>query len=1555
MHRCIVLVLAVWSACFAVFARAQSFPVLPIGQSFKGTVDQVGDARAFLFEGVEGSKITIKVSGKDGLLPQVRVQDTETLEVLAFADGKKKAILKNFELPHTGSFFVRIAATGDAQTGAFTGKINGKLPKADASPSIAKSAGAGEAVVFAAAAGMVLSGDVTLQKGASSGLFFTLFGPRGLLDLTPVVQLKNGGTKAEIKSIVLPDLGVYVLAPLTSDLDIFADLSLGLAKTNGKFDLPAGATELVLAPPQIDDHPAAISQSSFQFSGTAPGAAQVFAHSPVGTTTVAVANGAFAVTVALLPNAVNTVYFTAAPPAGAAHPSAPAPTSIVVDAEPPVAAIQVPSDGLVTYADSITVAGTISDSLSGADGMFVSLGSIEGVVNLGIGTNGTFVIPEVPLSLGIPTNLTVTAADGLGNFTNTSVTVTRATPPNGPWLAVVSGDGQTGKVQSDLDQPLVVRLMKGTEPFANKLVTFRVIRSDGRLRASQGAKLEDIVLAAQTDAAGEARVFWRLGWDAGVAAQRVEVTSSGVSGKVVFCATGTAAKPTRLHLTSGDLQRAQIGGMPPLPLVARVTDGVNPIAGVPVTFKVIDGQGTVDGASNVAVASDAAGEAKVEWRLGPFIGVQRVRADFDGNQGQPITFTARGVATQPSAATGFAGIVFDNNQRPIGGARVELRVGSQTQPSVLTGPDGRFAIEDLPATGPAELTVDGSVATTVGGAGVPPNSFPSLHFQDVLVVKGLANALGAPVRLPRLLSANAKSYDGTADVELTCTGIDGLKLLIKAGSMTRADNTQPSPLDPEVVSLNQVHYDEIPMPLPDGRALSFAWTLQPAGARFSPPIHVEMPNMSGQSPGALTFIQTFDHATGRFEIVGTARVSDDGASIVSEPGSGLTLAGWGGSPPPPPPAGDGDNDPCKGKKEQGQQIAAEIAKLLNEADALYKQAKDIEDSISTWTILACTVGIGAGIVGLLLCLAAVPISTACVAAALVGLALTIGDCAFHADSFYQKVIKGTGLQAQAAAKYAQAIAKFGQLNAVCPGLIIEPWLQQKAAQLKPLLDALKVSLANLKAKLEALKQKISEAQSLIDQAQDFLDSVFGAAPGGTDEGMLKEMLDDLVAVLEEAKALSGAVDKETPNVDLETPQALLEQLASLTNFSSVSVAIGSRTGVVDPTGGFVVENVPAGPALVAPIFTIDDGSQILFGRGPFHVIEEGKATKFGGTVPLSPTPPATPVDLRFVDAGTMVLQVGDHASVTLEADMSDGSLDGDASSANDGTWYLSSNSSILESAGDGVVNAISTGTAYLTASNQGVTTVKRVDVVDQVVQTNVLGFVTLANGAPAEGAAVTSSFGGSAQCGPDGGFTLPVMLSSATNSITLTATLIVGGQELTAFGAVVEVIPGGDSDGGVLVLGLAGSINVAVGKPVTTSGGFSGVAPATLTDGLFRPKNTQWQNATVWWTGGSPSVTVDLQGTFVLVSVIVQADDNDSYVLEYLDADTDTWSTLWGVPNYDGFGSGMQTRPNPNNDSEQFVLPTPASAKQVRVRAGSGDNSYSLAEIQVFGVPLGGG
>jgi len=158
-------------------------------------------------------------------------------------------------------------------------------------------------------------------------------------------------------------------------------------------------------------------------------------------------------------------------------------------------------------------------------------------------------------------------------------------------------------------------------------------------------------------------------------------------------------------------------------------------------------------------------------------------------------------------------------------------------------------------------------------------------------------------------------------------------------------------------------------------------------------------------------------------------------------------------------------------------------------------------------------------------------------------------------------------------------------------------------------------------------------------------------------------------------------------------------------------------------------------------------------------------------------------------------------------------------------------------------------------------------------------------------------------------------------------------------------------------------INVALNKPVTEVGVFGNSTASTpivwldpapgpaslVTDGLFSPARTNWQIDSVWWheydTLGARRIEIDLQGTFTLTGAIVQADNNETYLLQYLDT-SNVWQLLWTVPAINT--DGVETRPDPNDNAAIFGF-APVEAQAVRILAGQGGDQYfSVTEVQVF-------
>ena len=652
--------------------------------------------------------------------------------------------------------------------------------------------------------------------------------------------------------------------------------------------------------PRVEPLDELTTEDSVIVRGAAPGAEAIRVLGATGAqTTTPGDDGAFEVVVPLARDSANRISVSAQSDCELA--SSPVVVSVTHDSTPPDLHIDLPANGAALAVDAVDVIGRVGDLLGGFRGLAVTVNGRDAVVDVGIGNNGTYLARDVPLQDEGPTAITVEASDFLGNSASRTISVQRQAPAkDAPRIELVSGNGQTAAMKSPVPQPVVVRVLdRGGVPFAGKLVLFRISRSDGLLGEDE-VEQERQSMQVRTDGDGLAQVRWRLGTDAGCGNNRLEASSVGVSGTVFVCASATPGPAVQINIGSGNGQYAESGALAPEPLRVRVSDGCNGAEGVPVTFTVVRGGGSLDGESSVVVPTSRTGHASTPFALGPGGGNHEVVATFPDNLAAPARFALFGTVREADESTSLEGLVLDNGSFPLEGARCTLLLEGAEPLITSTDASGRFRFDDIPGEGPARVYVYGLTVTRIGGGEpveVPQGSFPTLSYAVYLVPEA-RNEMPSTVILPRLREANARLYDGTEDVELTVEGVEGLRMLVKAGSVRRPDGSLPTPAEPLTLALNQVHHDDVPMPMPDGAAPPFAWTLQPSGLSFAPPVEVTYPNLSTLAPGAIAWFLSFNHSTERFEIVSTGHVTTDGASILTDPGSGLTLSGWGCNCPP---------------------------------------------------------------------------------------------------------------------------------------------------------------------------------------------------------------------------------------------------------------------------------------------------------------------------------------------------------------------------------------------------------------------------------------------------------------------------------------------------------------------------------------------------------------------------------------------------------------------------------------------------------------------------------
>jgi hypothetical protein len=537
----------------------------------------------------------------------------------------------------------------------------------------------------------------------------------------------------------------------------------------------------------------------------------------------------------------------------------------------------------------------VTDQVTGT----VSAGDVTVTVNGQAATvsNRSFMLSDVLLVPGANT-LQLAATDKAGNSVQSTLHVNYANAAAQQRIVALGGDAQSGQIGSVLPQPLVVQLVSGTgSPIPNRAVTFTVTASDGTI---ESLPLQNQMLSLVTDAQGKASVLFQLGSRAGVGINQVTVNSPGFVGNTVFSETTTPGAPAFIHEFLGNNQRGILGQPLAQAFQTIVQDsGGDPIPNVPVVFTVTSGDGLFAGQTSTTVMTNNDGRAMATLTLGQQEGVNNntVTADFSGDPNSAVTFYASSYSSGAVADTSVSGVVMDNAGNPVPNATVRL---SNTALSTVTDTNGHFAISSAPV-GTVTLLVDGSTTTLA-------ETLPSLSFllQDL---PGQNNTLNMPVYLPIIDTASAVTAGGNSPATLTLAGMPGIALTVAPNSVTFPDGSHVGQL-----TLSQVKSDLVPMPPPNGVVPGFAWTIQPAGTKFTTPVTITIPNTEGLPPGQVQEFYQYDHDLEQFVSVGTLRVSPDGSVLNSDPGFGITKAGWAspGSNPPPGSCGHScdDNNVC---------------------------------------------------------------------------------------------------------------------------------------------------------------------------------------------------------------------------------------------------------------------------------------------------------------------------------------------------------------------------------------------------------------------------------------------------------------------------------------------------------------------------------------------------------------------------------------------------------------------------------------------------------------------
>jgi RHS repeat-associated protein len=283
-----------------------------------------------------------------------------------------------------------------------------------------------------------------------------------------------------------------------------------------------------------------------------------------------------------------------------------------------------------------------------------------------------------------------------------------------------------------------------------------------------------------------------------------------------------------------------------------------------------------------------------------------VDVDGDGVPGGQLSFPFETLGIDVIAGTVVVGRVFASE--PLadaegfvdqGLAGVTITVdGAEDTLRTTTDALGNFRLDPAPA-GRFFVHIDGRTAS-----GVPAGSYYPFVGKAWESVPGQEVSVGN-VFLPLIIDGTLQTVSTTQTTEIAFPmgvlderpELAGTMLMVPPDSLF-ADNGSRGGM----VGIAPVDPERLPGALPSTLPLPLVITVQTDGpTNFDQPVPVCFPNLpdpiTGEIalPGSASALVSFNHDTGRFEVVGSMTVSDDGQLVCTDPGEGILAPGWHGN------------------------------------------------------------------------------------------------------------------------------------------------------------------------------------------------------------------------------------------------------------------------------------------------------------------------------------------------------------------------------------------------------------------------------------------------------------------------------------------------------------------------------------------------------------------------------------------------------------------------------------------------------------------------------------
>ncbi len=184
-------------------------------------------------------------------------------------------------------------------------------------------------------------------------------------------------------------------------------------------------------------------------------------------------------------------------------------------------------------------------------------------------------------------------------------------------------------------------------------------------------------------------------------------------------------------------------------------------------------------------------------------------------------------------------------------------------------------------------------------AALAPDGSPYAGFrEEIHLLENTVNIIDRLFYLPRIATNSLTKVDPTKTTVVNNPTL-GVTLTIPANT-AKLDGTNFT----GKISISLVPESLAPAALPENLGFGFLVTIQPVGLIFSTPVKLTLPNVDNLQPGMELNLWSLDAGTGRFVVVGVARVSVDGKSVETISG-GVRASDWHAALVPAPAIGNG--------------------------------------------------------------------------------------------------------------------------------------------------------------------------------------------------------------------------------------------------------------------------------------------------------------------------------------------------------------------------------------------------------------------------------------------------------------------------------------------------------------------------------------------------------------------------------------------------------------------------------------------------------------------------